>query len=468
MRQLLPRGFQIGENKRVTKRIAGGSDWEIYESNQGTYILVATAALHDRWVSEFSLPSGLFQQVYAPDLYALASSGNYLVASLDQGPYPENGLQVEAFSIALNTASKLFPQMVLDSALYIEEFSLLLPTRFAEGSLDAKTAYGKWLSGGVTISVDSFGRLTKLMSWLPEDALKAYVTAAGFDIPVVPEEESTKVQDDVYVEEPAKESVETATLKGEFSLIGRPELETFFRDNIIDIVLNLEAYKRMGINFPGATILHGPPGCGKTYAVEKLGEYLGWKRFDIDASSIASSYIHETSKKISEVFKSAIDAAPSILVIDEMEAFLSDRARVTTGTHHTEEVAEFLRRIPEAISKGVLVFAMTNMIDAIDPAVLRRGRFDHIVEVKMATAEEIDCLLKMRFKELPVDETVNPQSVSKALDGHPMSDVAFVLREAGRFAVKRKLSFISQECLDAAIDLLPKKKEKPRIGFANN
>lgn len=105
---------------------------------------------------------------------------------------------------------------------------------------------------------------------------------------------------------------------------------------------------------------------------------MGWKRFDIDASSIASSYIHETSKKTSEVFKAAIDAAPSILVIDEMEAFLSDRSRVTTGTHHIEEVAEFLRRIPEAISKGVLVFAMTNMIDAIDPAVLRRGRFDHM------------------------------------------------------------------------------------------
>ena len=126
MRQLLPRGFQIGENKRVTKRIAGGSDWEIYESNQGAYILVATSVLHDRWISEFSLPSGLFQQAYDPNLYIFASSGSYLVASLDQGPYPENGLQVEAFSIALNTASKLFPEMVLDSALYIEEFSLLL------------------------------------------------------------------------------------------------------------------------------------------------------------------------------------------------------------------------------------------------------------------------------------------------------------------------------------------------------
>lgn len=357
--------------------------------------------------------------------------------------------------------------MIVASALYIEEFSLLLPTLFEEGSIDAKTAYGKWLSGGVTISVDSFGRLTKLMSWLPESALKTYVSEAGFDIPVVPAEEPTRVQNDAHVEVAmAEQSPESASLIGEFSLVGRPDLERFFRENIIDIVLNLDAYKRMGINFPGATILYGPPGCGKTYAVEKLGEYLGWKRFDIDASSIASSYIHETSKKISEVFKAAIDAAPSILVIDEMEAFLSDRSRVTTGTHHTEEVAEFLRRIPEAISNGVLVFAMTNMIDAIDPAVLRRGRFDHIVEVKMATAEEIAALLSFRFKELPIDETVDTTIIAKRLDGHPLSDVTFVLREAGRLAVTKKLAFINADCIDSALDALPKEKRKNQIGFS--
>ena len=251
-----------------------------------------------------------------------------------------------------------------------------------------------------------------------------------------------------------------------FVLIGRPELEQFFNDNIIDIVLHQEQYKRMGISFPGATILHGPPGCGKTYAVEKLSEYLGWKRFDIDSSTIASSYIHDTSKKISEVFKAAIDSAPSILVIDEMEAFLSDRSMSGhSGTHHIEEVAEFLRRIPEAISKGVLVFAMTNMIDSIDPAILRRGRFDHIIEVKMASAEEIEQLLKTKFAELPVEKEVDIQEISKQLSEHPMSDVAFVIREAGRFAVKNNLELMDKKCFTEALNLLPKKKERNPIGF---
>jgi ATP-dependent 26S proteasome regulatory subunit len=166
------------------------------------------------------------------------------------------------------------------------------------------------------------------------------------------------------------------------------------------------------------------------------------------------------------VFQNAINAAPSILVIDEMEAFLTNRSMSSiSGTHHVEEVAEFLRRIPEAISKGVLVFAMTNMIDSIDPAILRRGRFDHIIEVKMATAEEIESLLNYKFLELPIDKSVSSTRIAKVLDGHPMSDISFVLREAGRLAVKNNLSEMNDECFDRALAILPQKEEKRKIGF---
>ena len=313
------------------------------------------------------------------------------------------------------------------------------------------------------------------MSWLAPTALLKSARLAGFTLPdlEITEAETDEhanqcIYDDSTTETDPSNTANKQEKADKFTLIGRPELEQFFNDNIVDIVLHQEQYQRMGIMFPGATILYGPPGCGKTYAVEKLSEFLGWQRFDIDSSTIASSYIHDTSKKISEVFKSAIEAAPSILVIDEMEAFLSGRGMAgPSGTHHVEEVAEFLRRIPEAISKGVLVFAMTNMIDAIDPAILRRGRFDYIVEVKMANSEEIEALLKFKFTDLPVDETVDTSKIAKELDGHPMSDITFVLREAGRFAVKRNLNLISDSCFTDALNLLPKKKERPKIGFVN-
>lgn len=468
MIQFLPRGYRVSDVNRIKKMVAFGCDWQIYLTNLDVYVLAVKTSLYNAWISDYSLPVGIFQYDTTSDYEVYVSSSNYIISSMERGPYPENNGQIEAFSLAFKTANDLYPGADVHDAIYIEEYSLLLPASFDVNLVDNGIVYGKWLTGGINISIDSFDRISKIMSWLSKTSLRRSAQMAGFEIAEPAIEEVVEKTEEVVSEQPKDE--DSVTLPNEqFTLVGRPELEQFFNDNIIDIVLHQEQYKRMGIAFPGATILYGPPGCGKTYAVEKLSEYLGWQRFDIDSSTIASSYIHDTSKKISEVFHSAIKAAPSILVIDEMEAFLSDRGMAgPSGTHHVEEVAEFLRRIPEAISKGVLVFAMTNMIDAIDPAILRRGRFDHIIEVKMATAKEIESLLKAKFTNLPIDETVEIEKVANALDGHPMSDIAFVLREAGRFAVKRGLDYMSSDCFDDALNLLPKKKERAKIGFVND
>lgn len=468
MKRMLPRGYSVSKGKKITKLITEGISWQIYLTSTDSYVLAVTAELYDRWVHEFSLPVGLFSIDGDGTCYLIAAANNYLISSLEKGPFPENNGQVEAFSIAFHTSTSIYGEVDLHDAVYIEEYSLLLPTSFDSDSFDNKVAYGRWLTGGIAISIDSIKRVSEIMSWLPMASLKRSVELAGFEVARVIEAEQDEKHDAATLEPSDNETApsQSSIEKGRFVLIGRPDLERFFNDNIIDIVIHQEQYKRMGIMFPGATVLYGPPGSGKTYAVERLSEHLGWPRFDIDSSTIASPYIHDTSKKISEVFQAAIKAAPSVLVIDEMEAFLTDRGLSgSSSTHRIEEVAEFLRRIPEAVSKGVLVFAMTNMIDSIDPAILRRGRFDHIIEVKMACADEIEALLVSKFVELPVEHTVDARTIAEQLEGRPMSDVAFILREAGRLAVKSGFEAMTNECFETALSQLPKKIERPAIGF---
>ena len=85
----------------------------------------------------------------------------------------------------------------------------------------------------------------------------------------------------------------------------------------------------------------------------------------------------------------------------------------------------------------------------------------------MASATEIEALLKLKFTELPVDESVDARKIATELEGHPMSDITFVLREAGRVAVKRDQELMNNDCFEDALNLLPKKKERAKIGFLN-
>ena len=238
---------------------------------------------------------------------------------------------------------------------------------------------------------------------------------------------------------------------------------------MVDIIRHQERYRALGVGFPSAVVLHGPPGCGKTFAVEQLVEYLGWPCFRIDASSVASPYIHETSRKVAEMFDTAIRNAPSLLVIDEMEAFLADREIGVGASHHrVEEVAEFLRRIPEATKNEVLIVAMTNRLAMIDPAIMRRGRFDHVIEVDYADADEVPMLLDKLLASMPQDGTVNTRPLAQRLAGRPLSDVVYVVREGGRLAARAGATRLGQQFLLAALEGAPARTEedsKRRMGF---
>lgn len=251
-----------------------------------------------------------------------------------------------------------------------------------------------------------------------------------------------------------------------FRLPGRPQLEEFFNEHVIEIIFNPEKYRKFGIEFPSAIVLHGPPGCGKTFAVERLIEFIGWPSYSIDSNSIGSAYIHRTSKKISGVFDKAIGAAPAVIVIDEMESFFSDRqSGGTSRLYHIEEVAEFLRCIPQAIKNKVLIIAMTNLIGMIDPAILRHGRFDHIIEVGMPSRIEVASLLDSLLAKFPKTEDLKLDAILDALTGKALSYSAFVVREAARLAAKSGKSQLDGESIDAALRSLPEDKEKKRRGI---
>jgi len=474
----LPIGLKLPDGAKVHAALFEGTDWQIYETMGGGRALVVLDTLAQHWLDAGLIEDGTLNASPFGDrqLRSISCGPSQTLCPVSEAKSPDNKAEALSFALALKATRDIDADSPLQDALYIEKITRLLPTYSISSRTGDDVVLGYWLTGGTNIPATSFRRLRQSMSWLGAGHLKDVVQAAGFEVAeIIPVERKPAAPAEIAEAIPAEKVEEGKRAEPEsnkvFELAGRPELAAFFNEHIVDIILHRERYKALGIEFPSAVILHGPPGCGKTFAVDRLVDFLGWPSFQIDASSVASPYIHETSKKVAQVFEKAMENSPSVLVIDEMEAFLADREMGAGSSHHrVEEVAEFLRRIPEAVKNEVLIIAMTNRIDMIDSAIQRRGRFDHVVKVDFASEVEVQSLLDKLLSSLPKEPDVDSKPLAKELAGRPLSDVSFVVREGARLAARSGKDRLDQVSLLSALHTSPAREceggqTKRSIGF---
>ena len=458
----LPIGYSLTDTANVGRVLSSGVDWQIVQTSDKGRALLMQGALLRRWYASGLLSSDACVEIRygAATWHAVVSDARFALARLDRCPAPYDKSEALAFASSMRETRKLDPATSLQNGLYVERLSRVLPTYEADADADDDLVLGSWLTGGLRVSVAPMAKMQNLLSWLPAEGLADVVRAAGLT-PIGMVAVSTVEQG---ISLPGHRGQGGG--EGRFRLPGRLALEEFFNDHIVDVVQNRSLYERLGMENPAAMILEGPPGCGKTVAVERLVAFLGWPQFCIEANSIGSPYIHETGRKVAQLFQAAIEAAPSVVVMDEMDAFLAARDSGASGQHHVEEVAEFLRIIPSAIKAGVLIIGMTNRVDTIDPAVVRRGRFDHVVKVDFANGAEMLDLLSSLLDGVPLASGVRLDGFAERLAGRPLSDAAFVVREGARLAAKARKSEVDRESLEAALNALPSIGDiKCRFGF---
>ena len=363
MLENISRGTKLGKGLTVLKKISYGENWCLYQTFANDTILCVKSELANKWIKVGLVSLDIFNE-YAKNtkiLFSVSMQGKRL-ESLTCADSPDSIEDAISFTVSLKKSRMALGESIdLSDGIFYEQYSCVLPTYEKKIVLSDDIILGKWLTGGVSISVKKIQELQLLMSWTSIPQIKKIITSYGI--------EDYELETDYAVDSVPKRTVPS----DEFVLYGRKELTDFFNDHIIDIIRHPDEYAVMGIDFPGSVIMYGPPGSGKTYAAEALVELLGWPSHYINSATIGSKYIHETSKKIADIFHKAMDSAPSIIIIDEMESFLSSRSDVGDNIYHTEEVGEFLRLLQKAKEKKVLILAMTNMVDNIDDAVKRRG-----------------------------------------------------------------------------------------------
>ncbi len=160
---------------------------------------------------------------------------------------------------------------------------------------------------------------------------------------------------------------------------GMADLERTLRRSVIGPVQQPETFREYGLDPVSGVLLHGPPGCGKTYVAGALAGELEYAFLEVTPADLSSKYMGKPAENVQDAFAIAEANAPCVLFLDEIDAIASARED-QSSTSERGMVNQLLTEL-EDVSEDVLVLAATNLLSDVDDAIVRTGRFDEHVEV---------------------------------------------------------------------------------------
>ena len=276
------------------------------------------------------------------------------------------------------------------------------------------------------------------------------------------EKEDESTEEHTYQMPPQPKSnvkIERVEGNGFNDVAGMDQLKSKLSRNFVDILENRELALQFQITPPNGILLWGPPGTGKTYISRKLAEQSGLMYCLIKPSDLGNIYVHGSQSMIADLFTRSEQLAAKnncgvLLVFDEFDSLVPRRG-VNDNNNQANEVAEFLTRLNDCAEKNVFVVATTNRIDAIDPAVIRKGRMDEVIYVGLPDTDARKELFEIELCKRPHEE-IDIERVVKLTNGYSSSDISYIVKECARCSfdesVKQKqMVKISQIMLEQTI-----------------
>jgi len=206
---------------------------------------------------------------------------------------------------------------------------------------------------------------------------------------------------------------------------------------------NPEEFREMGVKLPKGVLLEGSPGTGKTLMARALAGEAGVPFLSTNGSAFDQIFVGVGVVRVRNLFERAKELAPCIVFIDEIDAIGSSRGGASVSPHASDSLNALLVEMDGfEENSGVIVIAATNMVQKLDFALIRAGRFDRTIRVALPDREARKAIIKMYMKDKG-DETVDVNILVSDLAGFSGADLANIVNLAGIEAVKEKKKKIS-------------------------
>ena len=217
---------------------------------------------------------------------------------------------------------------------------------------------------------------------------------------------------------------------------GLDSIRTTIMEDVIWPVKYPQECSHMNINASKGILLYGPPGTGKTMIAKAIANGTESNFVTVGCSDLISSRPGETEKNIKKVFDNARRTKPCVLFLDEIDSILIGR---TSDVNNNRIVTQILLELDGVVqSDGVILIGATNMPELIDSAMMRPGRFDKIIEVKLPDIDARESIIKVHIGKRP-HGTINYKKLADMSDGFTGADIAHVVNTAASSALRRHI-----------------------------
>ncbi|MBS3749346.1 MAG: CDC48 family AAA ATPase [Candidatus Thermoplasmatota archaeon] len=217
-----------------------------------------------------------------------------------------------------------------------------------------------------------------------------------------------------------------------------------------------ELFEKMGIEPPKGVLLHGPPGTGKTLIAKAVAHESNANFFTLSGPEIMSKYYGQSEENLRNIFNEAIESAPSIIFIDEIDSIASKREE-THGDVERRVVAQLLATMDGLKERGkVIVIGATNRVNSLDEALRRPGRFDREIEIGIPNRKGRKEILEIHTRGMPLSENINLDKFAKISHGYSGADLQALSKEAAMRTLRKIVPEVDLELESIPSEILNK------------
>jgi cell division protease FtsH len=220
---------------------------------------------------------------------------------------------------------------------------------------------------------------------------------------------------------------------------------------VVEFLRDPKRFKELGAKVPKGILLHGPPGTGKTLLAKAVAHESGAQFFAQSAAAFVEMFAGLGAARIRRLFKTARDNTPAIIFIDELDAVGGRRGNDISG-EKDQTLNQLLVEMDGFSSSGdLVVMAASNLLEKLDPALMRPGRFDRQIFVSPPDVKGREGILRVHTRNKPL-RGVDLELISRQTSGLTGADLANICNEAAIFAARRDSKVVETEDFDSALE----------------